>query len=107
LKINAKKPGAKLCMGNVDMDFKYKDLGTPIAEAYERLLLDSMLGDPTLFIRKDCIELSWKLIEPVLKIWEDRNNLNNNPLYFYKAGSEGPEEANKLFSDDHTRWREL
>lgn len=107
LKINAKKPGSKFCMANVDMDFKYHDLGTPIAEAYERLLLDSMLGDSTLFIRKDCIELAWQLFDPILNIWEDRKNLESNPLYFYKAETEGPKESKIIFYDKNTQWRDL
>jgi glucose-6-phosphate 1-dehydrogenase len=98
LKINAKKPGSKFCMGEVNMDFKYKDLGLPTFEAYERLLLDCMMGDETLFIRRDCIELSWELFDPVLKIWEDPANLAANPLLTYKSGSEGPAIPKDFYS---------
>lgn len=107
LKINAKKPGSKFCMGEVDMDFKYRDLGAPVAEAYERLLLDTMQGDSTLFIRKDCIQLSWAFLDPVLKAWEDRGNLSSNKLYFYPACSDGPEESRTIFGSETSSWRDL
>jgi len=107
MKINAKKPGSKFCMGGVEMDFKYSDLGAPVAEAYERLLLDSMLGDSTLFIRRDSIELSWAFLDTVLNNWGDERNIGTNPLFMYAAGSEGPEESKIIFGEDTTCWRDL
>ncbi len=100
LNIQAKKPGPKLCMGNLVMDFFYKDLfkGEP-PEAYERLLLDCMLGDSTLFIRNDTIEISWSLLTPILEAWEKAGDLpGTGKLYPYKSGSWGPDEASKLLS---------
>ncbi len=98
LHIQAKKPGPKLCMGNLVMDFLYKDIikGEP-PEAYERLLLDCMLGDSTLFIRNDTIEISWALLTPVLDAWENSKDLDKaGQLYKYDAGSWGPKEASNL-----------
>lgn len=106
LNIQAKKPGPKLCMGNLVMDFFYKDIfkGEP-PEAYERLLLDCMLGDSTLFIRNDTIEVSWSLLTPVLDLWgKEGDSPEAGKLYPYKSGSWGPEEASKLLSAGAT-WR--
>lgn len=106
LNIQAKKPGPKLCMGNLVMDFFYKDMfkGEP-PEAYERLLLDCMLGDSTLFIRNDTIEISWSLLTPVLEVWEKAGSSPEaGKLHPYKSGSWGPEEASKLLSPG-TEWR--
>ncbi|MFZ2657137.1 MAG: glucose-6-phosphate dehydrogenase [Victivallales bacterium] len=99
LNIQAKKPGPKLCMGNLTMDFFYKDIlkGEP-PEAYERLLLDCMLGDSTLFIRNDTIEISWSLLTPVLEAWEKSGDSPASKLHPYKSGSWGPDEASNLLS---------
>ncbi len=107
LNIQAKKPGPKLCMGNLTMDFFYRDIlkGAEPPEAYERLLLDCMLGDSTLFIRNDTIEISWSLLTPVLELWE---NAGDSPaagkLYPYKSGSWGPDEASSLLAGG-AEWR--
>ncbi len=104
LSIQAKQPGPRLCMGKLTLKFNYADtFGGNIPEAYERLLLDSMLGDQTLFIRSDIIAASWRLFTPVLEAWQ----ANAVPLYTYKAGSEGPDEANRLFGKTGYFWREL
>ncbi len=104
LTIQAKQPGPRLCMGKLTLNFNYADaFGGNIPEAYERLLLDCMLGDQTLFIRSDIIAASWRLFTPVLKAWEQ----NTAPLYQYKAGSDGPEEANRLFGKTGYYWRDL
>jgi len=101
LSIQAKQPGPKLCMGDLTMNFKYSEIfGGAKPEAYERLLLDSMLGDQTLFIRNDFIDLSWKLFTPVLEAWEK----SDYPLYKYKAGSWGPDEVCKLLQQDGFCW---
>ncbi len=106
LNIQAKRPGPKLCMGNQVMDFFYKDIlkGEP-PEAYERLLLDCMLGDSTLFIRNDTIEISWSLLTPVLEAWgKAGDSPEAGKLYPYKSGSWGPEEASKFLHAGAT-WR--
>jgi glucose-6-phosphate 1-dehydrogenase len=106
LTIQAKQPGAKLCMNSLTMDFRYQEIfGIELPDAYERLLLDCMLGDQTLFWRSDGIEASWSLVTPVLERWvQDRETC---PLTFYKAGSWGPQEADELMKRDGRRWLKL
>jgi len=106
LTIQAKRPGPKLCMDSLTMDFRYREIfGVELPDAYERLLLDCMLGDQTLFWRSDGIEVAWSLITPVLERWgEDPGSC---PLTFYEAGSWGPPEAEALLKRDGRRWREL
>ncbi len=104
----AKKPGPKLCMGDLTMDFKYASIlekGESMPEAYERLLLDCMLGDQTLFIRSDTVELAWGLLTPVLEHWKEHPE--SCPLAFYPAGSSGPKEADHLIQNDNHFWTEF
>ena len=108
LTIQAKQPGPKLCMGALSMDFKYASIlepGESMPEAYERLLLDCMLGDQTLFIRSDTVELAWGLLTPVLDLWRERPE--TCPLAFYPAGSSGPKEADRLIQRDDRFWTEF
>lgn len=99
-----KIPGAGYKVQNVDMAFKYADLAEKkIPEAYERLLLDCMMGDSTLYARADAVKTSWKFIDPIISAWENDPEI---PLYFYESNTWGPKEANKLFDDSSTRWRE-
>jgi glucose-6-phosphate 1-dehydrogenase len=109
LTIQAKQPGPKLCMGSLTMDFKYADiLEGEFPDAYERLLLDCMLGDQTLFIRSDTIKLAWELLTPVLNHWECENAAGaaaKCPLLTYPAGSWGPSAADALIEKDGCRWR--
>lgn len=96
-------------MGQLSLDFKYADIfGGDIPDAYERLLLDCMLGDQTLFIRSDVIAASWRLFTPILNAWSkfDAANLDCPcHLRFYPAGSDGPGDAWKLLGEHN--WREL
>ena len=102
LSLQAKKPGPKLCIGRMTLNFDYSSLGkAPVDDAYERLLLDALLGDPTLFIRSDFIEEAWKLLTPVLEDWQK----NPDSLEFYPANSEGPAGAEKLTAP--ANWRSL
>ncbi len=104
LTIQAKQPGPRLCMGSLTLNFNYADaFGGNIPDAYERLLLDSTLGDQTLFIRSDIIAASWRLFTPVLEAWQN----NATPLYPYAVGSDGPEEAQRLFGKSNYHWRDL
>jgi len=111
LSIQAKQPGPKLCMGRLSLDFKYSEVfGGDIPDAYERLLLDCMLGDQTLFIRSDVITASWRLFTPVLEAWSkfDGNDLNCPcRLRSYPAGSCGPEEAGELLCGCPSCWRDM
>jgi glucose-6-phosphate 1-dehydrogenase len=87
------------------MNFRYGTaFGGGVPEAYETLLLDAMLGDPTLFARHDFVEASWALLTPVLETWKQRNA---PPLYNYEAGAWGPDEAEELMKPDGLRWRTL
>jgi len=104
LTIQAKHPGPKLCMSALTMDFKYRELfKEDLPDAYERLLLDSMLGDQTLFYRQDAMTLSWQLLEPILNAW--RNDPSIMPLESYSAGTWGPAKADEMIARDGRRWR--
>lgn len=103
LTIQAKKPGAKLCIGSLTMHFRYKDVfGVQMPDAYERLLLDCMLGDQTLFWRSDDVEVTWSFVTPVLDKWEADKTCC--PLRIYQAGSWGPKEAEMLLEREGRRW---
>jgi len=72
-------------------------------EAYERLILDALLGDPTLFIRSDEVEHAWRICDPILSAWEE----GRAPLARYEAGSWGPNEADDLLESEDRQWRIL
>ena len=102
LRFGAKVPGQAFQVRSVSMDFSYGAAfleETP--EAYERLLLDAMVGDPTLFIRTDEVEQAWRIVEPLLTAWDDPQF----PLAHYPAGTWGPTEADRLLARDGRRWR--
>ena len=104
LSIQAKKPGPKLCMSMLTMDFLYREaFGVELPDAYERLLLDCMVGDQTLFVRRDGMEVEWSLLTPVLKAWEEAGDKVQPTLY--SAGSWGPAEADGLLTRDGDQWR--
>jgi glucose-6-phosphate 1-dehydrogenase len=88
------------------MDFAYgTSFGKASPEAYERLLLDAMSGDATLFARRDEVEHAWEFIDRVEDAWH--NAPNPPPLCFYPAGSWGPAEADALLERDGRSWRRL
>jgi glucose-6-phosphate 1-dehydrogenase len=94
LKIGMKIPGAGFHVQTVNMDFHYSSLsGIPLPSAYERLLLDCMQGDATLYTRGDAVEEAWKFIQPVLNAWKSNPAI---PVYGYPAGSWGPDVADQL-----------
>jgi glucose-6-phosphate 1-dehydrogenase len=101
LKIGAKVPGSGFEVSSVNMDLLY---GTAFLEeapdAYQRLLLDLMLGDPTLFIRADEAEGAWKILDSVMNHWSEERNVS-----FYPAGTWGPHEADALLERDGREWR--
>lgn len=91
LQFGLKIPGAGFEVKQVSMDFKYESLSKVyLPDAYERLLLDAMLGDSTLYSRSDALEASWKFIDPILEHW---NNLGRKHLFSYTPGSIGPKES--------------
>ncbi len=97
-----KIPGAGYEVQNVNMAFHYSELSSvEIPEAYQRLLLDCMTGDSTLFARTDAVRASWKFVDPIIDAWKKDKNI---PLYFYKCGTWGPEEANSLFGHERLMW---
>jgi glucose-6-phosphate 1-dehydrogenase len=102
----AKIPGTSLRIEPVKMDFHYgTSFGKPSPEAYERLLLDAMSGDPTLFARRDEVEEAWSFIDPIEEVWHAEKDAPE--LYFYPAGSWGPEAADDLLARDARQWRRL
>lgn len=99
-----KIPGQGYKVQNVNMAFHYSDLAEKkISEAYERLLLDCMIGDSTLYARADAVKASWKFVDPILQGWKNNPEI---PLYFYEAGTWGPNESNELFGDKFVKWRQ-
>jgi glucose-6-phosphate 1-dehydrogenase len=103
LRIGMKLPGAGYQIKNVSLDFHYSDLvNTYIPDAYERLLLDGMLGDATLYARADAVEACWEFVDPILEVWKDNPDLR---VYGYPAGTWGPREASQLFADPTIDWR--
>ena len=105
LRMNSKPPGPRMRVHPVVMDFSYgESFGIASAGAYERLLLDSMKGDATLFARDDEIEHAWELLAPIFEVW---NSAQPPTLEPYEAGSWGPPEADVLLGRDERSWREL
>lgn len=105
LRINCKVPGPSSPIQPVKMDFRYGSyFGIAPPEAYERLILDCILGDSTLFARQDEVLASWKLFTPILDEWSSKK-----PVDFpnYASGTWGPLEADKLLSQDKRKWRLL
>lgn len=104
LEFGMKVPGEGFRVKNVDMDFFYRDLNDKnkdVPEAYARLLLDCMKGDPTLYARGDSVEAAWDFVDPILEAWEN----NEVPLYSYPAGTWGPLESDALWSGEGCGWR--
>lgn len=100
---NSKVPGLETRTQPVRMHFRYATtFGSNTPEAYERLILDAMVGDSTLFIRGDETEASWELITPVLQHWQEERS---NGLCSYASGSWGPLEAERLLWRNHHEWR--
>ena len=104
LRMNAKMPGSSLRIEPVKMDFHYgTSFGKATPEAYERLLLDAMSGDPTLFARRDEVEEAWKFVDAIHAAWATRSD----DLAFYSSGSWGPGEADELINRHASTWRRL
>ena len=105
LRIATKKPGPKVKIYPVKLNFNYDtSFGDTTPEAYETLLLDVMSGDPTLFMRRDAVEAAWKFLMPILDHWE---HSRTRFLPEYRAGTWGPQEADRLIEADGHEWRTL
>jgi glucose-6-phosphate 1-dehydrogenase len=104
LGISCKHPGPRIDVQPVKMDFHYGEMfGASSPEAYERLLLDVMAGDPTLFMRRDAVETAWRWAMPILDRWAEQTG----PLPTYVPGSWGPVEGDRLIESICRKWRPL
>jgi glucose-6-phosphate 1-dehydrogenase len=103
ISLGAKIPGTRMRIRPVNMEFLY---GTAFLsqspEAYERLILDAMRGDATLFTRDDEVEAQWRICDPIVSVWSERTD----PLPQYPAGSDGPDEASRILWPGH-KWRAI
>jgi len=104
MSFGAKIPGPVVDLGTVDMNFHYQDyFGARPSTGYERLLYDGMLGDATLFQRADMIEAGWRVVQPVLDVWQA---LPPRDFPNYAAGTWGPADANDLLNEEGFTWRQ-
>ncbi len=104
LLFSAKVPGQEMRLRSVNMDFLYgSSFGVEPPEAYERLLLDAMLGDSTLFTRIDETELAWTLVDTIVRAWAK----TSAPIASYEPGTWGPKESDALIERDGRTWRRL
>lgn len=104
LRFGAKLPGLATRIREVNMDFRYgSSFGVDVPEAYERLLLDCILGDSTLYARRDMTERGWEIVTPILEHWA--NTVPEFPNY--AAGSAGPAAADEMLEREGRRWRKL
>jgi glucose-6-phosphate 1-dehydrogenase len=102
IRFGSKVPGAGMQVRDVTMDFGYGHAFTEASpEAYERLILDVLLGDPPLFPRHEEVELSWKILDPIEEYWASLRS----PLEQYKPGTWGPPSADELLARDGRVWR--
>jgi glucose-6-phosphate 1-dehydrogenase len=105
LRFNSKLPGSMIQVRPVNMDFRYgTSFGVPAPEAYERLILDCMLGEAALFTRDDEVEAAWTFVNRLLEGWR---RLETAELPTYEAGTWGPREAHDFIEVDGRRWRRL
>jgi glucose-6-phosphate 1-dehydrogenase len=101
-RFEAKVPDTVAKLRSVDMEFHYEEAfgKTALPDAYERLLLDTITGDASLFTRADEVETAWSLIDPITEAWEAQKQ----PLAFYEPGSWGPREADELLAREGRKW---
>jgi glucose-6-phosphate 1-dehydrogenase len=105
LQFNTKVPGPNINIDGVEMKFRYKDyFKAEPSTGYETLIYDCMIGDNILFQRADSVEAGWQAVQPFLDAWK---KANSRGLKTYRAGSEGPEEAEALLTRDGRSWRQL
>lgn len=101
IELQGKQPGLDMATRLLQLDAGYRDAGVARIDAYETLLLDVIRGDRTLFLRFDEVEWAWRIVDPVLKQWAHEREF----IHTYPAGSWGPPEAERLFDDEDTSWR--
>jgi glucose-6-phosphate 1-dehydrogenase len=103
IRFGAKVPGQGLQIRSVNMDFRYgSSFAVDSPDAYETLLLDAMIGDPSLFTRGDEVERAWEILDPILDSWASGRG---GALHFYGAGSWGPPAADELLEQSGRGWR--
>ena len=103
LRFGSKVPGTSMEVRDVNMDFDYGESFTESSpEAYERLLLDVLIGDPPLFPRQEEVELSWRILDPVEEYWDKYGEPAE-----YSSGSWGPKVADEMMARDGRAWRRL
>jgi glucose-6-phosphate 1-dehydrogenase len=103
LRFGSKVPGSAMEVRDVNMDFAYGESFTESSpEAYERLLLDVLIGDPPLFPRQEEVELSWMILDPIEQFWADHDKPEQ-----YPAGTPGPVSADEMLARDGRTWRRL
>jgi glucose-6-phosphate 1-dehydrogenase len=103
--IGSKVPGPDVRIRQVKMDFRYgHSFGVASPDAYERLLLDAILGDSTLFTRRDEVEHAWRFFNIILEVWAEEGAKG---LQFYPAGHWGPDVADRLFELSGGHWRRM
>ncbi|HEU5268057.1 MAG TPA: glucose-6-phosphate dehydrogenase [Jatrophihabitans sp.] len=102
LRFGAKVPGHAFTVRKASMDFFYTSFDHPGPDAYERVILDALRGDPTLFIRADEVGRSWRIVDPVLHYWAT----DRHPIPLYQAATWGPPEAKALITRDGRNWRQ-
>jgi glucose-6-phosphate 1-dehydrogenase len=101
LRFGAKVPGHAFRVQKASMDFSYQSFEEQSPDAYERVILDALIGDPTLFIRADEVGRSWRIVDPVLQHWAG----DAGPIPLYQAATWGPPEASSLIARDGRNWR--
>ena len=105
LHFNAKIPGPEIRIENVRMNFKYEDyFDAAPSTGYETLIYDCMIGDAMLFQRAVDIEAGWRAVDPILKAWREAGDRD---LCFYRAGSDGPDAAQRLLTQSGQQWRPI
>ena len=103
MKFGLKVPGAGYDIEPVNMDFHYDELShSYVPDAYERLILDCMQGDATLYARGDSVEAAWQFVDPILEAWKNDPEI---PIYGYPSGTWGPEHADQLIEGKNMMWR--
>ena len=101
LRFGSKVPGTQMEIRDVSMDFAYGGSFTEASpEAYERLILDVLLGDPPLFPRHEEVELSWKILDPIIEHWASKGRPEQ-----YPSGMWGPSSADQMLARDGRAWR--
>jgi glucose-6-phosphate 1-dehydrogenase len=106
MRFGSKVPGTSMEIRDVSMDFAYGGSFTESSpEAYERLILDVLLGDPPLFPRHEEVELSWRILDPILDHWARQDRAGKKPPEPYPAGTWGPESADTMLARDGRSWR--